>query len=174
MFASSPGLKSMEGCSDCLDAYRTKCIGRVKLQNNQLSSHYVQAVFEHSYAKDSYAKFSSNTWATGFRAGYSTIHHLLVATRRQKKANKYSIPLCFAFIDYQKAFDSIFLTTLPRTIEPGHWWGIMNILLNLYREAKSVLLLHKDSEKFKLYRKKHLCQTPYLRYAIINKINLEA
>ena len=42
----------------------------------------------------------------GFRAGYSTIDHLQVVNQLQEKANEY-MSLCFAFVDYEKAFDSI-------------------------------------------------------------------
>ena len=44
---------------------------------------------------------------SGFRVGYSTIDHLQVVNQLQEKANEYNMPLCFAFVDYEKAFDSI-------------------------------------------------------------------
>ena len=43
----------------------------------------------------------------GFRAGFSTVEHIQVVYQLQEKANEYNIPLCFAFVDYEKAFDSI-------------------------------------------------------------------
>ena len=43
----------------------------------------------------------------GFRVGYSAIDHIDVVHQLQEKANEYSIPLRFAFVDYEKAFDSI-------------------------------------------------------------------
>ena len=43
----------------------------------------------------------------GFRSGYSMIDHLQVVNQLQEKANEYNMPLCFAFVDYEKAFDSI-------------------------------------------------------------------
>ena len=43
----------------------------------------------------------------GHRAGNSTIDYLQVVNYLQEKANEYNSPLCFAFIDYEKAFDSI-------------------------------------------------------------------
>ena len=84
-----------------------------------------------------------------FRAGYSTIDHLQVINQLQEKANEYNMPLCFAFVDYEKAFDSIEFEGLKNQ---GVDDAYLNILRNLYSEATSVLRLHKDSEKFKIGR----------------------
>ena len=43
----------------------------------------------------------------GFRPGFSTIDHIHTISQLQEKANEHKIPLCLAFIDYEKAFDSI-------------------------------------------------------------------
>ena len=43
----------------------------------------------------------------GFRAGYSTIDHLQAVNQLQEKANEYNFPLRFAFVDYEKDFDSM-------------------------------------------------------------------
>ena len=53
-----------------------------------------------------------------FRAGYSMIDHLQVVNQLQEKANEYNMPLCFAFVYYEKAFDSI-------EFEP-HFEGLKN------------------------------------------------
>ena len=42
----------------------------------------------------------------GFRSGYSTTDHLQVITVVQK-SNEYELPMCFIFVDYEKAFDSV-------------------------------------------------------------------
>ena len=47
---------------------------------------------------------SEQAW---FRAGYSTIDHLHVVNQLQEKANEYNFPISFAFVDYEKAVDSI-------------------------------------------------------------------
>ena len=43
----------------------------------------------------------------GFRKGYSTVDHLQTINELTEKCNKFNIPLCFGYIDYEKAFDSI-------------------------------------------------------------------
>ena len=117
----------------------------------------------------------------GFRAGYSTIHHLQVVNQLQGKANEYNMPLCFAFIDYEKAFYSIefepFFDGLKnQSVDEAY----LNTLRNLYSKATSVLRVHTHSEKFKVGRGAKqednifpklftLC----LQYAIINNINWE-
>ena len=43
----------------------------------------------------------------GFWSRLSIIDHIQVIGQLQEKADEYNIPLCFAFVDYEKAFDSI-------------------------------------------------------------------
>ena len=43
----------------------------------------------------------------GSRSGYSTTEHLQVITQLVQKANEYELPMCFIFVDYEKAFDSV-------------------------------------------------------------------
>ena len=117
----------------------------------------------------------------GFRAGYSTIDHVQVVSQLQEKAHEYSIPLCFALINYEKAFDCIEFDPLfeglkNQCIDEAY----LNILRNLYSKATSVLRLHRDSEKFKLGRgARQGCNispklfTSCLQHAIINKIKWE-
>ena len=53
----------------------------------------------------------------GFRAGFSTIDHIQTISQIQEKASEYNIPLCFAFVDYEKAFDSIQFDPLFTALE---------------------------------------------------------
>ena len=87
----------------------------------------------------------------GFRAGYSTIDHLQVVNQLQEKANEYNISLCFAFVDYEKVFNSIEFESLFEELKNQGVEDLvyLNILRKLYSVATSVLQLH-DSEKFKL------------------------
>ena len=43
----------------------------------------------------------------GFRAGYSTMDHIHVLNQLLEKSREYKIPLVMAFVDYEKAFDSV-------------------------------------------------------------------
>jgi len=47
----------------------------------------------------------------GFRSGYSTTDHIHVVNQLKEKCREYNIPLCIAFVDYEKAFDAV--QTLP-------------------------------------------------------------
>ena len=57
------------------------------------------------------------TEQAGFRSGFSTIDHIQVISQLQEKADEYKIPLCFAFVDYEEAFDSIEFNPLFESLE---------------------------------------------------------
>ena len=69
------------------------------------------------------------------------------------KADEYKIPLCFDFVDYEKAFDSIEFNPLFESLEnQGVEAAYITILRDLYNGATSTLKLHRDSDKIKLQR----------------------
>ena len=117
----------------------------------------------------------------GFRSGFSTIDHIQVISQLQEKADEYKIPLCFAFVDYEKAFDSIKFNPLFESLENQVVKAAyMNLLRDIYKGAKSTLKLHRDSDKIKLQRGVRQGDnispklvTACLQDAIINKINWE-
>ena len=43
----------------------------------------------------------------GFRSKYSTTDHIHAINQLKEKCREYNIPLCVAFVDYEKAFDSV-------------------------------------------------------------------
>jgi len=43
----------------------------------------------------------------GFRSQYSTMDHLFTINRLLETAKEYRLPICLAFVDYEKAFDSV-------------------------------------------------------------------
>ena len=117
----------------------------------------------------------------GFRSGFSTIDHIQVISQLQEKADEYKIPLCFAFVDYEKAFDSIEFNPLFESLEnQGVEAAYITLLRDLYNGATSTLKLHRDSDKIKLQRGVRQGDnispklfTACLQDAIINKINWE-
>ena len=83
------------------------------------------------------------------RMNYHTdpIHQL------KEKCREYNIPLCVAFVDYEKAFDSVqtqaILTSLQ---EQGTEYVYIEILKDTYTDSSVTVHLHKESEKIRIKR----------------------
>ena len=115
----------------------------------------------------------------GFRSGFFTIDHIQVISQLQERADEYKITLCFVFVDYDKAFDSIEFNPLFESLEnKGVEAAYITLLRDLYNGATSTLKLHRDSDKIKLQRGVRQGDnispkrfTACLQDAIINKIN---
>ena len=78
-----------------------------------------------------------------FWSGYSTIDHIQAVSQLQEKANEYKIPICFTFVDYEKAFDSIefvplFTVLQKQGVNPNY----ILLVKDLYSGAISTLRLH--------------------------------
>ena len=115
----------------------------------------------------------------GIRAGYSTIDHLQVVNQLSEKANEYNIPLCFAFVDYEKAFDSIEFELLFEGLKTKalmkHTWTSCETSIARQRQFYGSI---RTVKKFKLgwgARQGDIISpkqfTSCLQHAIINKIN---
>ena len=115
----------------------------------------------------------------GFRAGFSTIDHLHVINQFQEKLPEYNIPLCFAFVDYEKAFDSSEFEPISHALKNhGVDKAYLDIIKHLYHEETSVIHLHIDNKKLRLQRGVRQGDniltrifTSCLQDAIIGKIN---
>ena len=89
----------------------------------------------------------------GFRSGFSTIDHIQVISQLQEKADEYKIPLFFAFVDNEKAFDSIEFNPLFEALEnQGVEAAHVTLLRDLYNGNTSTLKLLRESNKIKLPR----------------------
>ena len=89
----------------------------------------------------------------GFRSMYSTIDHIHAINQLKEKCREYNIPLCVAFVDYEKAFDSVqtqaILTSLQ---EQGIEDVYIEILKDIYTDSSVIVHLHKESEKIRIKR----------------------
>ena len=86
----------------------------------------------------------------GFRSKYSTTDHIHAIKQHKEKCREYNIPLCVAFVDYEKAFDSVqtqaILTSLQ---EQGMEEVYIEIMKDIYTDSSVTVYLHKESEKIK-------------------------
>lgn len=88
-----------------------------------------------------------------FRKNFSTIDHLLTVKILIEKATEYNLPLYPAFIDYEKAFDSlehwaIFDGLVKARIDHRY----TKLLENIYKKATSSIALHEGTGKFRIER----------------------
>jgi endonuclease/exonuclease/phosphatase family metal-dependent hydrolase len=89
----------------------------------------------------------------GFRSGYSTTDHLQVITQLVQKANEYELPLCLAFVDYEKAFDSVEHIGIIDALKEHQVDRIyLETLANIYNSGTSIIRLDKESSKFEIQR----------------------
>ena len=81
----------------------------------------------------------------GFRSKYSTTDHIHAINQLKEKCRQYNIPLCVAFVDYEKAFDSVqtqaILTSLQ---EQGIEDVYIEILKDIYTDSSVTVHLHKE------------------------------
>lgn len=86
----------------------------------------------------------------GFRKGYSTTDHIFTLNQVIEKSNKYNLPLCVGFIDYEKAFDFVehfAIFDALRKININETY--VAILENIYQNATArVHIENLESETF--------------------------
>ena len=89
----------------------------------------------------------------GFRSGYSTTDHLQVITQLVQKSNEYEIPMCFIFVDYEKAFDSVEHCGIINAIKEHQINSVyIETLINIYNSGTSIIRLDKESNKFPIQK----------------------
>jgi len=66
-----------------------------------------------------------------------------------ERTNKCKLPSCVEFIDFEKAFDSVSLVAVLKSLEhQGIESAYIKLLRNIYCTATSVIKLHQEGEKF--------------------------
>ena len=84
----------------------------------------------------------------GFRSGFSTTDHIHTLTQIREKVNEYRKPLCMAFIDYEKAFDSVQIPAVLGAIQQqGVEEVYCNILEDIYKDGTATIKLHTETDK---------------------------
>ncbi|KAI8438500.1 hypothetical protein MSG28_010984 [Choristoneura fumiferana] len=76
----------------------------------------------------------------GFRKGYSTVDHIHALRQVIQKTEEYNLPLCLAFVDYEKAFDSI------------ETWAVLQALQRCQVDYRYIEVLSDQSTKPPLQR----------------------
>ncbi len=85
---------------------------------------------------------------SGFRSGYSTTDHIHVINQIIEKSAEYNLPLCMAFIDYEKAFDSVKTAAVMQALkQQGVDELYIKVLEDIYRDSTATIQLHKKSRK---------------------------
>ena len=87
----------------------------------------------------------------GFRSGFSTIDHIHTIREIIERSNEFELPLCMAFVDYEKAFDSVSSLAVIEALRQSNIdSGYIQLIGNIYKEATAKLKLHKTSNAFKI------------------------
>lgn len=97
----------------------------------------------------------------GFRSGYSTTDHIFVVEQMIEKCNEFNQPLYLAFVDYNKAFDSIeqpYLWTAEHDIKDKY----IRLLKEIYEGSTAKIEMEMMSRPFKISRgiKQGCCISP--------------
>ena len=86
----------------------------------------------------------------GFRSKFSTTDHIHAINQKCRECN---IPLCVAFVDYEKAFDSVQTQTILTSLqEQGIEDVYIEILKDVYTDSSVTVHMHKESEKIRFKR----------------------
>ena len=90
----------------------------------------------------------------GFRKGYSTTDHLQSINQIIEKCNEYNLNLCIAYIDYEKAFDSVEHEVIFQALRNiGINETYINIIEDIYTDATAKVHIEKEeSEEIKILR----------------------
>ena len=90
----------------------------------------------------------------GFRKGFATTDHLHTINQIIEKSNKFNLPLCIAYIDYEKAFDSVEHNVIFQALRHiGINETYINIIEDIYNEAEAKVHIEKqESEEINILR----------------------
>ncbi|CAH2246833.1 jg12405 [Pararge aegeria aegeria] len=90
----------------------------------------------------------------GFRKGFSTIGHIHTLRQVIQKTQEYNRPLCLAFVNYEKAFDSVETWAVLRSLQRCRIdYRYIEVLKCLYKNATvSVRIQDQTTKPIQLQR----------------------
>ena len=89
----------------------------------------------------------------GFRRRFSTIDHLQTINELIEKSREFHLPLIIAFVDYEKAFDSIEIDRVWTALrQQGVHEKIVMMLQHIYSVARSEFFIGNDSIEVNIER----------------------
>lgn len=89
----------------------------------------------------------------GFRRKFSTNDHIHAINQLKERCREYNKPLCVAFVDYEKAFDSVQTQSILMSLQQQGIEDIyIELLKEIYTESTVTVHLHKESDKIQIKR----------------------
>lgn len=89
-----------------------------------------------------------------FWSGISTLDYIHTVSQFTKKTNEYRTTLCLAFVDYEKAFNSVEIVAVLNAIRQQDVGDTYcRSLEDIYAEFTVVIKVHKYQEKFQYDKK---------------------
>ena len=107
------------------------------------------SILNHRLTEFCEQNFILNEIQAGFRKGYSTADHVFVLKHLMDLFKYKNKKLFCCFVDYTKAFDSIWREALwHKLISNGIQGKILNVIKNLYAQIKSCVFLNGEKSEF--------------------------
>ena len=89
----------------------------------------------------------------GFRRNFSTIDQIHTLNQLKEKCQEHNIPVCVAFVEYEKAFDSVETwAVLDAFKEQGVNNNYIKLIKDIYTGCSTTVKLHKEARKIPLRR----------------------
>lgn len=89
----------------------------------------------------------------GFRSEFSTIDHIHTIKQVIQKCSEYNITFYLAFVDYNKAFDSLKHIKIWEALETqGVEKKYIRLIINIYKNMKVKIRTERDGESFPIKR----------------------